>query len=112
SNASLRDGSIDPTSDATTTRPTVFVESEALSNRVISLPRPIHPQQTIVSGTVRVLVTVDERGRVEETEVISGPSALQPASVEAAKQALFEPLVKDGQAVKAKTVIAYTFTAH
>ena len=99
----------DPSADDTA-RPAVFVENETLSNRVISLPRPVVSGQA-ESGTVRVLVTVDERGRVEETEIISGPSALQAAAVEAAKQALFEPLIKDGEAVKAKTVIAYTFSA-
>jgi protein TonB len=93
-------------------RPAVFVENEVLSNRVISLPRPEYPEQARASkttGTVRVLVKVDERGRVEEAEAISGVSTLQAAAVEAAKQAIFEPVLKDGQPVKVKAVIAYTF---
>jgi TonB family protein len=95
-----------------TAKPAVFVENETLSNRVISLPRPSYPEEARTSkttGTVRVLVTVDERGRVEEAEAVSGPSALQAAAVDAAKQALFEPVIKDGKPARMKTVIAYTF---
>lgn len=95
-----------------TARPTVFVENEMLSGRVISLPRPNYPdsaRESKTTGTVRVLVTIDERGRVEEAEAVSGPSALQSAAVDAAKQALFEPVIKEGKPARMKTVIAYTF---
>jgi TonB family protein len=93
-------------------QPAVFIENETLSNRVISLPRPTYPEaarSSKTTGTVRVLVTVDERGRVEEAEAVSGPSALQAAAVDAAKQALFEPVIRDGKPARMKTVIAYTF---
>lgn len=93
-------------------RPAVFIENETLSNRVISLPRPSYPEEakaSKTSGVVRVLVTVDERGRVEEAEAVSGPSALQSSAVEAAKQAIFEPVIKEGKPSKMKAVIAYTF---
>ena len=93
-------------------KPSVFVENEVLSSRIISLPRPNYPEEakgSKVSGTVRVLVTVDERGRVEDAEAVSGPSMFQAAAVDAAKLALFEPVIKDGKAVKTKAVIAYTF---
>jgi TonB family protein len=93
-------------------RPAVFIENETLSNRVISLPRPAYPEaarESKTTGVVRVLVTVDERGRVEEAEAVSGPSALQSSAVEAAKQAIFEPVIKDGKPAKMKAVIAYTF---
>jgi TonB family protein len=93
-------------------KPAVFVENEALSNRVISLPRPNYPEQakaSRLSGTVRVLVTVDESGRIADAEAVSGPSVLQAAAVDAAKQALFEPVVREGKPIKMKAVIAYTF---
>ncbi len=93
-------------------KPAVFVENEVLSGRVISLPRPTLPEEakgSKVSGTVRVLVTVDERGRVEEAEAVSGPSMFQAAAVDAAKLAIFEPVIKEGKPVKTKAVIAYSF---
>ncbi len=100
---------VDPAS-----KPAVFVENEVLSSRVISLPRPTYPEASKgskVSGTVRVLVTVDERGRVEEAEAVSGPSMYQAAAVDAAKLAIFEPVIKDGKPVRTKAVIAYNFAS-
>lgn len=93
-------------------QPAVAVENETLSARVISLPRPVYPEearQQKVSGIVRVLATVDEQGNVAEAEAVSGSPVLQPAAVNAAKQAKFEPVVKDGRPTKVKTVIAYNF---
>ena len=93
-------------------RPAVAVENGALSGRVISLPRPVYPDEARrakVTGLVRVLVTVDEKGDVVEAEAISGSPALQAAAVDAAKQAKFEPVMNDGHPVKTKTVIAYNF---
>jgi TonB family protein len=95
-------------------RPAVSVENETLSARIISLPRPIYPEEarsTKVSGMVRVLVTVDEQGNVVEAEAISGSPLLQSAAVDAAKQAKFEPLLNGGRPVKSKSVISYNFQA-
>ena len=92
--------------------PAVFIENEALSGRVISLPRPTYPEEaraSKLSGTVRVLVTVDEQGRIADAEAVSGPSGLQAAAVDAAKQAIFEPVIREGKPVRMKAVIAYTF---
>ncbi len=92
--------------------PAVVVENELLSGRVISLPRAVYPpeaRQAGVTGTVRVLVTVDEQGNAAEAEAISGPPMLQAAAVDAARRAKFEPVAKDGHPVRAKTVIAYNF---
>lgn len=93
-------------------KPAVFVENDALGARVISLPRPVYPEEakaSRLSGTVRVLVTVDERGRITDAEAVSGPTALLAAAVDAAKQAVFEPIVREGKPVKVQAVIAYTF---
>lgn len=93
-------------------RPAVYVENELLSNRVISLPRPIYPEdarQQKVAGLVRVLATVDENGSVAEAEAVSGSPMLQEAAVNAARQAKFEPLGRAGRPTKTKTIIAYNF---
>jgi len=93
-------------------RPAVLVENEMLSNRVISLPRPVYPEdarQQKVGGVVRVLATVDETGSVAEAEAVSGSPMLQDAAVNAARQAKFEPLGRTGRSTKMKTIIAYNF---
>lgn len=93
-------------------RPAVLVENEMLSSRVISLPRPVYPdeaRQQKVTGIVRVLATVDENGNVVEAEAISGSPMLQDAAVNAAKQAKFEPLSRAGRSTRMKTIISYNF---
>src|ERR1700682_259513 len=93
-------------------QPAVAVENEALSARVISLPRPAYPaeaREAKVTGAVRVLTTVDEQGNVVEAERISGSPMLQASAVAAAKQAKFEPLMTNGRPVKTKSVISYSF---
>lgn len=98
--------------DGGVTRPAVFIENEMLSSRVISLPRPTVPEEakdSKISGVVRVLVTVDERGRVAEAEAVSGPTIYQAAAIDAARQALFEPIIREGKPVTTKAVIAYSF---
>ena len=93
-------------------RPAVAVENEALSARIISLPRPAYPEeakQAKLAGMVRVLVTVDEQGHVVEAEAISGSPMLQGAAVDAAKEARFEPLITNGRPVRTKSVISYNF---
>ena len=101
---------VDPVS-----RPAVAVENEVLSGRVISLPRPVYPEearQEKLTGMVRVLVTVDEKGNVAEAEAISGSPKLQAAAVDAARQAKFEPLLTEGRPVKTKSVISYNFVLY
>src|SRR2546425_787940 len=93
-------------------RPAVTVENEMLSGRVISLPRPVYPEearQQKVTGTVRVLVTVDEKGNVTDAEAVSGTPLLQGAAVDAARQARFEPISREGRPAKTKTIISYNF---
>lgn len=93
-------------------RPAVSVENEMLSNRVISLPRPVYPEearQQKVAGVVRVLATVDENGSVAEAEAVSGSPMLQEAAVNAARQAKFEPIGRAGRSTRMKTIISYNF---
>jgi len=92
--------------------PAVMVENEMLSNRVISLPRPVYPEDARlqkVGGIVRVLAVIDESGSVADAEAVSGSPMLQEAAVNAAKQAKFEPLGRAGSSTKMKTIISYNF---
>jgi TonB family protein len=103
----------DPSRPGLVNRPAVYVEDEILSARVISLPRPVVPdeaRQQKVAGVVRVMATIDEKGNVAEAEAISGSPMLQGAAVDAARQAKFEPVMKNGQPARSRTVISYNFS--
>jgi protein TonB len=63
-----------------------------------------------MTGVVVVQVVVDEIGKVISAEVLSGPSLLKDAAVQAALRARFSPTKLSGQPVKVSGVINYKFS--
>lgn len=83
-----------------------------LNGKAVSKPAPAYPtaaRAAGVSGTVVVLITVDECGRVESARPLSGPALLQTASTEAAYQARFSPTRLSGRPVKVSGTITYNY---
>ncbi|MBI1178864.1 TonB family protein [bacterium] len=64
---------------------------------------PAEMQRNKVSGDVVLMLVLDEKGRVREAKVerSSNPAFERPA-IDAAKQWMFEPAVKDGKPVRAR----------
>lgn len=62
------------------------------------------------SGVVKVEVTVDEDGNVEEVNEASGPALLQASAKDAIRKWKFRPFVIDGQAVKAIGFVNFNFS--
>ncbi|HET8783670.1 MAG TPA: TonB family protein, partial [Pyrinomonadaceae bacterium] len=64
-----------------------------------------------LSGTVSLMVTVDDLGQVVVAAVRPGsaPSPLREAAVEAAYKASFKPMVVDGRPAIARGFINYEF---
>ena len=84
-----------------------------LNGKAISLPLPVYPaiaMQTQATGSVTVQVTIDEDGNVISATAVSGHPLLQAAAVTAAKEAKFSPTKLNGQAVKVRGVLSYTFS--
>ena len=72
---------------------------------------PIYPpaaRTMRMTGTVRVELVVDEEGKVE-VENTSGPSMLQRAALDAVKRWKFKPFTREGQPVKAKGFVSFSF---
>jgi TonB family protein len=104
--------------DATTQKPTTTpltkseIRGASLNSRAIELPKPAYPEtakRAGIHGTVKVSVTVDERGHVSEAEAIEGPKELRQAAVEAARRARFEPPRVHGAPIKIDGVLTYEF---
>ena len=86
--------------------------SNLLNHRAISLPAPPYPPAAKAVGAfgeVKILVTVDENGRVVSASAASGHPLLKPVSVAAARQAVFEPLFEDGAPRRFTGIIVYNF---
>jgi len=77
--------------------------------RSINRIPPKCPGQCRCQGTIIVAVRVNTEGQVECTEILSGRPLLRAASVNAAKQWTFKPLVKESKPVSFTGLLAFTF---
>ncbi len=85
-----------------------------LNGKAVQLPKPAYPpiaRAAHAEGVVDVQVLIDYKGRVVAAAVISGHPLLQSASLQAARNSVFEPMKLDGQPVKVTGVIRYRFVA-
>lgn len=81
-----------------------------LNEIAVSLPKPEYPADAKgAKGTVTVEVLVNEKGVVTTSSVVSGPQPLWSAAGAAARQAKFDPPLKDGKPVKVAGVLTYEF---
>lgn len=90
------------------------ISGGVLNDKALELPQPEYPaaaKAVRASGTVNVLVTVDENGNVISANAASGPPLLRTSAVEAAKKAKFAPRLLSGKAVKITGIIVYNFKA-
>jgi TonB family protein len=88
------------------------IEGGVLNAKAISLPKPVFPEEAKrvkASGKVTVRVVVDENGKVISAQAVDGPAPLREAAEAAARQATFEPTVKDGITVKVAGTLTYDF---
>ena len=102
------------------TGPDYFVIDEepkflpTLSQHLLSKPEPEYPTEALnlaLSGSVNVMVTVDDNGNVIMAGARPGDArlSLRQAAVEAAYKATFKPIVVDGRTVIAQGMINYQF---
>lgn len=61
------------------------------------------------SGSVNVLVLVNEDGNVIDARVLSGHALLAPAALEAARASSFKPMLVEGRKVKVTGIVVYNF---
>ena len=104
----------DATKQGPTTAPLTKdeIRNASLNGKAIELPKPVYPEtarRAGIRGTVKVSVTVDERGHVSDAEAIEGPKELREAAVEAARRARFEPTRVHGAPIKIDGVLTYEF---
>lgn len=88
------------------------ISGGVLNGKAISKPEPPYPaiaKAARASGTVTVMVEVNEAGTVTSARAVSGHPLLQQAAVQAARQARFSPTRLSGKPVKVTGVLTYTF---
>jgi TonB family protein len=80
--------------------------------RMISSVPPVYPPMAKtqhVSGDVRIDALIDANGRVSSMKVISGPSLLHQAAMDALKQWKYQPATLDGNPVSMHLTVTIQF---
>jgi protein TonB len=80
--------------------------------KMISSVHPVYPtlaKNQHVSGNVLVDALIDATGRVTATKIVSGPTLLHQAAVDALKQWKYQPATLDGKAVPMHLTVTIQF---
>jgi protein TonB len=96
--------------EATPVRPTRI---SALSTGVLLEPiKPVYPaiaKATGQQGTVVIHAIISKEGKIESANVVSGPSLLQGAALEAVKAAHYRPYLLNGEPTEVETTFSINF---
>ncbi len=90
----------------------VTIGGDVKTAKLISSVAPVYPalaKSQHISGDVKVDALIDERGRVTSTKVISGPTLLQQAAMEALKLWKYQPATLDGKPVPMHLTVTLQF---
>src|SRR5215213_11400976 len=88
------------------------LDGGALDSKAVSKPKAVLSEEAKrlkLSGRVTVKIIVDENGKVVSALALNGPAALREAAVDAAKQATFAPMTKEGITVRVTGTLTYDF---
>jgi protein TonB len=80
--------------------------------KLISSIPPVYPraaQQAMMDGDVVIHAVIDKSGSVSEATVISGPTMLRNAALDAVRRWKYSPSILDGQAVDSQTTVTVKF---
>jgi len=86
--------------------------SGSIPARIVSQVQPVYPswaKELDVDGVVKLEATIDEKGNVTQTKVLSGPRPLQHAAEQALGLWIFEPAQQDGKPVASHMILTVEF---
>jgi len=96
--------------ETTTVATPVALSEELFDCKLLSRPKPDFGNRRL-SGSVVIEVEVDESGNVAAAKMISGEPTFEERTLKAALKAKVMPTFVEGQAVKAKGLVTYSFRA-
>jgi TonB family protein len=92
--------------------PLTRTSTGAQQPRLISAPAAVYPfgaREEHVQGDVAVDILIDETGKVTTMTVISGPTLLRPAALDALRRRKYAPAMLDGKPIPAHVVVITHF---
>jgi TonB family protein len=91
----------------------VSVSAGVAVGLIMQKTAPVYPaiaRSARVSGTVVIQATISRSGQVVNPRVVSGPTMLRQAAVDAVKTWRFRPYLLDGEPVEVDTTVNVVFT--
>jgi TonB family protein len=70
---------------------------------------PAEARRNGIQGDVELRITFDKEGTVTDAALISGPTELAPAAIEAVKQWKYKPYLLNGEPVNVETRVTLPF---
>jgi protein TonB len=89
------------------------VSGSEQQKKLVKMVKPVYPPDAKakgIQGTVKLQAVIARNGAVKELKVVGGPEELVPPSVEAVKQWVYEPTLKDGEPVEVVADIDVNYT--
>ena len=83
--------------------------------KLVSSPSPVYPPDALreqVQGIVVIDALIDEAGKIADVKVVSGPTALKQAAIDALRTWKYEPARLNGQPIAAHTQVNINFALH
>jgi protein TonB len=87
-------------------------DAPVLAPKLVHAAKPVYPpdaMRNFITGDVRITAEVGADGRVGKVTVISGPTALRAAAVEAMQQYEYEPATKGGKPIPSQVTATIKF---
>jgi len=87
-------------------------EGSLLPARLLKSVNPVYPpdaMRNFITGDVKAEVEVGPTGQAGEVKVLSGPTSLREAAVDAVKRYEFSPATLSGKAVASKVIVTVKF---
>jgi TonB family protein len=91
------------------------LSKEVSKPELIHRVEPVYPElakRARISGNIKLRITIDEEGKVQDIRVIDGNPLLNGAAVEAVQQWRYTPAIQDGKPIPVTTTITLTFRSN
>lgn len=88
------------------------IDSATASQHLMNRPMPIYPaiaRAARTSGIVTMNLLIDTNGQVVSASVLSGPSFLQEAALDAVRRYIYVPFEQNGKPIEAQVVTSVNF---
>jgi protein TonB len=93
-------------------QPTQHVSKGVMEGLLVNKVLPVYPamaREMRVAGRVELQAAISRSGTIENLRVVSGPTMLQQAAIDAVKQWRYRPYLLNGEPVEVETTINVDF---